>query len=75
MEILLWIVVWLLVGCIVAWLIGAAASMGDVPVNQESPHPESVANIDHLPLAERTPANVDVELRVAGTEQGRFRSL
>ena len=75
MEILLWVVVWLVIGCVVAWMIGAAASMSDVPAGQQSSHPDAVGNIYHFPLAERAQADVGAESTVARTDQGRCRSL
>ena len=75
MEILLWVVVWLLIGCVVAWMIGAAASISDIPPGQQSSHPDAVGNILHFPLAERTQTDVGTELTVAGTDQRRCRSL
>ena len=75
MEILLWVVVWLVSGCVVAWMFGAAASMSDVPAGQQSSHLDAVGNIDHFPLAERAQADVGAESTVARTDQGRCRSL
>ena len=76
MDILLWVVAWMLVGCGIAWMIGAAASLSDVPVDQQSSHPHAVGNIHHFPLAERAQADVGAELSAAvGTDQGRLRSL
>ena len=75
MEILLWVGVWLLSGCVVAWMIGAAASLSDVPAGQPLSHSDVIGNIGHFPLAERAQADVGAELTVASTDQGRFRSL
>lgn len=76
MDILLWIVVWLLVGCGIAWMIGAAASLSDVSVTQQSSHRDAIGNIHHFPLPERAQANVSTGLGApAGTDQGGLRSL
>ena len=75
MEILLWAVGWLVIGCVVAWMIGAAASMSDVPAGQQSSHPDAVGNIDHFPPAERAQADVGAESTVARSDQDRCRSL
>jgi hypothetical protein len=75
MEILLWVVAWLVSGCVVAWMIGAAASMSDVPAGHQSSPPDAIGNIDHFPLAERAQAEVGAESTVARTDQGRCRSL
>jgi hypothetical protein len=76
MDILLWVVVWMLVGCGIAWMIGAAASLSDAPVGQPSSHHDAIGNIHHFPLAERAQPDVGAELSAAaGTDQGRLRSL
>jgi len=56
-------------------MIGAAASMSDVPAGHQSSPPDAIGNIDHFPLAERAQAEVGAESTVARTDQGRCRSL
>ena len=75
MEILLWVVAWILVGCGVALFIGAVASLSDVPVDQHSSH-DAVGNIDYFRLGERAPENaVNEPNAVLATDWRRPRSI
>jgi hypothetical protein len=73
MDILTWVLVWLLVGCGVAWMIGSAASLSNVPVDQDSSH-DAVRNIVRFSLRERARSDVGTELGVS-TDQGRLRRM
>lgn len=75
MEILLLVVAWLLVGCGVAWVIGSAASMSNVPVGQDPSQHGAVGNIDHVSPGERVPDHTANELAVNGTDRRRLRSI
>ena len=48
MEILVLIVAWILAGCGVAWMIGAAVFMSDPPVSNHAPRQDTLENIDHF---------------------------
>ena len=73
MEIFLWVVAWLLVGCGVAWMIGSAASMSDPAVGKHSSQHDADANIEHFWTGEHAP---DEAANVAtGTDRRRLRSI
>jgi hypothetical protein len=65
MDILLWIVAWLLIGCGVAWMIGGAAAMGEAPIDEHALHHDAVENIVHFPVGERAQDEVGAELSAA----------
>ena len=76
MEILLWVVAWLLGGCGVAWMIGSAASMSDdVTVGKHSSQHDADANIAHFWVNERAPDDAANELAATGTDRRRLRSI
>ena len=73
MEILLWVVAWLLAGCGIAWMIGSAASISDVTVGKHSSQHDADANIEHFWIGERA---TDEAAKVAtGNDRRRMRSL
>ena len=76
MEILLWVVAWLLVGCGVAWMIGSAASMSDdVTGGKHSSQYDADANVEHFWVSERAPDDAANESAAIGTDRRRLRSI
>jgi hypothetical protein len=76
MDILLWVVAWLFIGCGIAWVIGAAAAIGDAPADEHALHHDAVENIISFPVAERAQRDAGVELSAAaGTDRRQLRSM
>ena len=61
MEILLWVVAWLLAGCGVAWMIGSAASMSDPPVGNHAPRQDAIEDFDHFLLSKNAQRDFGAE--------------
>jgi hypothetical protein len=78
MEILVLVIAWLLVGCGVAWVMGAAISMGDAPAGNRASRQETLENFDHVSAGEVAPGGfVDDGAEfsaAAGTDRRRLRS-
>jgi hypothetical protein len=76
MDILLWVFAWLLVGCGVAWMIGAAASMSDAPIGKHASHQNLVGNIHRFSHGGRAQGDIAAELSAtAGTDRRRLRGM
>jgi hypothetical protein len=73
MEILLLIVAWILVGCGIAWVMGAAISVGDAPVGKRASARRARENVDNFPPGEGAPRDAGAELSpAAGTDRRRL---
>jgi len=78
MGIFLLVVAWLLAGCAIAWLMGAAASMGEPALIEPNPDQDALNRTGSSSTIEPAPAQEESETSFAlsaatGTDRRRLR--